>query len=215
MMPTKTNMPGLDRLISVCKQHSVPLELSPPQATAPKQGELVLGAPFDPQLAAVYQLLGAAEFGPLALYGPGSEQQSLIPRNEWLREYDMVHIRSSLIFGWEKGFALYYGTVPALADAQGVQPVVHIDNYEAYAVPVASSIDRFFDAYSHYLELMVVDPEYIHHGVTIINFPWAMTHLIARDEPLMEQIRAGRFDFLTNDERDALDWLQELRNAKP
>jgi hypothetical protein len=47
-----------------------------------------------------------------------------------------------------------------------------------------------------------------------INFPWGMTQLIARDEPLMEQVLAGRFDFLANDYRGALEWLEELRTAR-
>ncbi|MBN1203942.1 MAG: hypothetical protein JXB05_03325 [Myxococcaceae bacterium] len=51
-----------------------------------------------------------------------------------------MHFNASLIFSWEMGFSLYYGTVPRLADAQGLQPVVHVDGDEAqYAVPVASS----------------------------------------------------------------------------
>jgi hypothetical protein len=214
-VPTETNVPGLSRLISGCQRHSFPLKLSPPPSLPFKQGELVLGTPLDPQLAAVYQRLGAAEFGELALYSPTSEEKGLVATNELLRKYDSPEIQSSLIFGWEPGFALYYGTVPQLADSQGVQPVVHINGYEAYAVPVASSVDRFFDAYSRYLELVAVDPEYLHHGVTIVNFPWAMTALIAQDEPLMELVRAGRFDFLTNNFRDAVQWIQELRDAKP
>jgi hypothetical protein len=215
-MPDASDLSGLDRLTAVCKQHSLPLKLSPPLASAPQRGEIILGEPCDPQLAATYQRLGAAEFGPLSLYGPSSDRAGLIPRNEWLREYERVHLRSSLVFGWETGFAYYYGTVPQLADAQGLQPVIYIDNYEAqYAVPVASSVDRFFDAYSHYLELMVVDAEYIHSGITRINFPWSMPQFIARDEPLMKQVVDGRFDFLTNNDRDALEWIQKLRAARP
>src|SRR5688572_5920492 len=98
-MPTSSHLPGLDWLIAVCQQHSLPLELSPPLASAPKAGELVLGEPFDPQLVAAYQRMGSAEFGPLTLYGPHSGEQGLIPRNKWLRQYDFVHTRSTLIFG--------------------------------------------------------------------------------------------------------------------
>jgi hypothetical protein len=215
-MPAAATLPGVNRLIAVCRQRSLSLKLSPPLASAPKEGEAVFGESFDPQLAAIYQRLGASEFGPLTLYGPSSEREGLIPRNEWLRAYDGVHLQSSHVFGWETGFAYYYGTVPRLADSQGLQPVIYIDDHEAkYAVPVASSVDRFFDAYSHYLELMAVDSEYVHHGVSVINFPWSMAQVIARDTPLMEQVFAGRFDFLTNGYRDALDWLQQLRAARP
>jgi hypothetical protein len=214
-MPTETKLPGLNRLIAVCQRHSIPLKLSPPHALPFKQRELVLGVPLDPQLAAVYQCLGAAQFGELALYSPTSEEGGLIATNEGLRKYDSPEIQSALIFGYEPGFALYYGTVPQLAASQEVQPVVHINGYEAYAVPVASSVDRFFDVYSRYLELVTMDPQYLRDRVTSVNFPWAMTALIGQDEPLMELVHAGRFDFLTNNFRDAVQWIQELRDAKP
>ena len=137
----------------------------------------------------------------------------LVPWNGRLREDGAVQFTASLIFSWEKGFSLYYGTVPRLADAQGIQPVVHIDDYEApYAVPIASSVDRFFDLYCRYLERVAADPEYIHHGVSVLHFPWALVDLIARDEPLMARIRAGSFDFLTNNQRAAIDWIQKLRD---
>lgn len=215
-MPASSALPGLDRLIATCQQRSIPLKLSPPVDLAPKPGERVLGEPFDPQLAATYQRMGASELGPLTLYGLGSGREGLLPRNEWLRHDDTVQFHSALVFGWETGFAYYYGTVPRLANSQGLQPVVYIDDYEAkYAVPVASSVDRFFEIYSRYLELMAVDPEYIHTGVTRINFPWAMAQTVARDEPLMEQVLADRFDFLTHNEPDAQEWLQQLRAARP
>ena len=214
-MPTFSHLPGLDRLISVCQQHSLALKLSPPLASVPKDGELVLGEPFEPQLAAVYQRMGSAELGSLTLYGPHSGEQGLIPRNEQLRQYDFVHTRSSLVFGKETGFAYYHGTVPRLADSQGLQPVVFISNYEEkYAVPVAASVDRFFYLYSCYLELLVADPGYGQSGASLPGFPWDMAPLIKRDEPLMEQVLAGRFDFLADNYWGALEWLQQLRAAR-
>ena len=214
-MHTEANIPGLDRLISVCQRHALPLKLSPPYSLPPTRGESVLGAPVDPQLAAVYRRLGASEFGELALYGPTPGEDGLIATNEWLRKADAPEIQSSLIFGCETGFALYYGTVPHLADPQGLQPVVHVNAYEFYAIPVASNVDRFFEAYSRYLELMVVDVEYIHHGIASIHFPSAVIPFIAQDKPLMDSIRAGRFDFMTNNFRDGIQWLQELKDIAP
>jgi hypothetical protein len=214
-MPAPSTLPGLDRLIAVCQQHSLPLELFPPLASAPRPGELVLGEPFDPQLAAAYQHLGAAEFGPLTLFGPHSGEGGLIPENEWLRQYYWVHLRSTHVFGKKTGFAYYCGTVPRLASDQGLQPVVYIDCHETiFAVPIASSVDRFFYLYSRYLELLVADPGYGQDGAMLITFPWGMTHLITRDEPLMEQVLAGRFDFLADNYRDGLEWLQRLRTVR-
>ncbi len=214
-MPSSSALPGLDRLIAVCQQHSLPLELSPPLASAPRAGDRVFGEPFDPQLAAVYQRLGPSEFGPLTFYGPHSGEQGLLTENEWLREYDCEHTRSTLVFGRKTGYAYYCGTVPRLANSHGLQPVVYMDCHETiYAIPVASSVDHFLYLYSRYLEFLVADPGYGQSGAMLISFPWDMTPLVARDEPLMEQVLAGRFDFLADDHRDALGWLQELRTAR-
>jgi hypothetical protein len=192
------------------------MKLSPPLASAPQEGEWVFGEPLDPQLAAVYQRLGTAEFGEFALYAPSPEDEGLIRRNEWLRETGEVQYLSSLIFGWEPGFAFYYGTVPRLASPQGLQPMVYISAMEAlFAVPVASSVDRFFDLYSRYLELVAADPEYIESGTTFVNFPWGVQHLIVQDAALIEQVRAGQFDFLTGNYRGALEWLEKLRTLHP
>ena len=211
-MPTTIPLPGLDRLITICQRHSLLLELSPPQASAPQAGQLVLGEPFDPQLAAVYQRLGAATFGPFTLHGPGQDEKDLIPRNEWVREEDEIYFHAPLIFGKKTGFSLYYGAVPRLADSRGLQPVVYISAHDAqqFASPIASSVDRFFDLHSRYLERMVADFEYIETGFSLVTFPWDMADLIRRDEPLIAQVRAGHFDFLTNDEEDARKWLEEL-----
>jgi hypothetical protein len=205
-------LPGLDRLIEVCQHHSLRLRLLPALASAPQQGESVLGAPLDPQLAAVYRRLGGARFGDFALYSPNSEEGGLLPENEWLRKYGKVQFRSSLVFGWEPGFAFYYGTVPQLASPQGLQPVVYISAMEAlFAVPVASSVDCFFELYSRYLELVAKPPDFARSGVLSVHFPWDVKHFIMKDASLIEQVREGRFDFLSDNYRDAVEWLQELR----
>lgn len=173
-----------------------------------------MGEPVDPQLAAVYQHLGAAEFGTLALYGPSTEEGGLIPKNQWLRKRGQVQYCSTLVFGWEPGFAFYYGTVPKLARSQGLQPVVFISAMEAlFAVPIASSVDRFFHLYSHYLERRVADDS-VGGGLSYVTFPWDMVDLVVQDEPLIEQVRATRFDFLTDNDKDALEWLEELRASQ-
>jgi hypothetical protein len=209
------SLPGLDRLITVCKRHSLPLKLNPPLPSTPAPGDFILGEPLDEHLAAVYQRLGGAELGPLSLYPPGLDWLDLLPWNERLRRRKTIRFRSSLIFGEETGFALYFATVPRLADAQGLQPVIYLQAMDfPSAAPVASSVDRFFDTYSRYLELMVVDPGYLYNRVPEILFPWDVQQLIARDEPLMEQARAGRFDFLTQDDAEAHQWVQRLHTLR-
>jgi hypothetical protein len=215
-MPPDSSLPGLDRLITVCERHALPMKLSPPLTSAPQLGERVFGEPLDPQLAAVYRRLGAAEFGEFALYAPNSDEEGLTRRNEWHREEREVQYLSSLVFGWEPGFSFYYGTVPQLANAQGIQPVIYIEAMDVlFAIPIASSVDHFFDLYSRYLELMVQDPNYLSGELPHVQFPWHMRTYVAQDAPLIHQVRAGRFDFLSNDYRGALKWLQELRASPP
>jgi hypothetical protein len=211
MLP-HTLLSGLDRLITVCQRHNLPLKLSPSVASSPQPGELILGKPLDPQLAAVYQRLSTATFGPISFYGPGPDEEGLAARNEWAKGYDDICFEASLTFGQETGFALFLATVPRLADSRGLQPVIYITAHGAalYAVPIASSVDRFFELSSHYLERMAVDPEYLGSHVPLVTFPWDMGDIISRDEPLITQVRAGHFDFLTNDEEGARKWLRAL-----
>jgi hypothetical protein len=214
-MLTNLPLPGLDRLISICERYSLPSKLSPPVPSAPAPGESIFGEPFDAQLAAVYQRLGGAELGPLSLYRPDSEWDGLVPWNQELREYDSIIFRASHVFAKKRGFALYFATVPKLTDAQGLQPVIYIQAMELpSAVPVASSADRFFDTYSRYLELMAVDPGYVHNRVPELLFPWDVQQIIARDEPLMALARAGGFDFLTQDDAEARQWVQQLHTTR-
>ncbi len=75
---------------------------------------------------------------------------------------------------------------------------MHVDTYEfePYVMPVASNVDRFFDSYSRYLEVLVSHPRYQRAGETELIFPWHATEVLARDERLVELMRAGRFDAL-------------------
>jgi hypothetical protein len=57
-------------------------------------------------------------------------------------------------------------------------------------------VDRFFDSYSRYLEALVAHPRYQQSGEMELDFPLGMTDLLARDERLVELMRAGRFDSL-------------------
>lgn len=94
--------------------------------------------------------------------------------------------------------------------------MVYISAMEAlFAVPVASSVDRFFELYSHYLELVANPPDFAQSGILSVHFPWDVKHLIRRDVSLIKQVREGRFDFLSDNYRDAVEWLQELRAPGP
>ncbi len=111
-----------------------------------------------------------------------------------------------------RGFPSTTAPFPGWLIHAGFNPSSHISAHGVpqFASPVASSVDRFLDVYSRYLERMVADFEYIETGVSLVTFPWDMADLISRDEPLIAQVRAGHFDFLTNEKADARTWLREL-----
>jgi hypothetical protein len=118
------------------------------------------------------------------------------------------------VFGGATGLAHSYATVPALADAQGRQPVVWVSCYEQpYALPVASDVDRFFDTYARYLEELVRAPGFAQEGSAALQFPWEIPHLLAEDARLVEAVRAGSFDELMPGEASAHRWVEALLEA--
>jgi hypothetical protein len=166
-------------------------------------------------LAALYQRLGDATLALLSLFRPDKESDGLFQENEYFKRDGEEPFRSSLLFGKKTGFSYYLGVVPELADGQGLQPVVYVPFYpvEVFGIPIASNLDRFFDLYSRYLELMVVDDEYVETGFAEITFPWDMAHLVAQDAPLVSLIRAGRFTPLLNDHDGARKWVDTVLAA--
>jgi hypothetical protein len=95
-----------------------------------------------------------------------------------------------------------------------LQPVVKVDMHEEpYAVPLASTVDRFFDTYSRYLEVLVAEPDYEEFGPAVRTFPWQVPELIARDQPLVESLQAGRFDFLMPKDEETCSWVAMILRA--
>ncbi len=192
-------LPGLERMIEVCQRLNLSLEILPPARDPLKAGELLEGLPFDSVLATVYTRLGYAAFGPgmkgWGLLQSDDQVHELQKRNNWWREAWWEELGEPMIvFG---GDLYTYATVPRLADERGRQPVVQVDTYEEpYSLPVASNVDRFFDTYSRFLEAVVADPDYQQTGKSDLLFPWDATEFLARDERLVELMRAGCFDSL-------------------
>jgi len=194
-------LPGLERLMEVCQRLNLSLETLPPAREPLKAGSLLEGLPFDPVLASVYARLGLARFATeltaagWRLKRSDDQQHKLEEENKRWRERWWEELGEPMIvFG---GDLYTYATVPRLADERGRQAVVQVDTYEEpYALPVASNVDRFFDTYSRYLEAVVADPDYQRTGDSDLLFPWHTTELLARDERLVELMRAGCFDSL-------------------
>jgi len=213
-------LPGLERLMEVCQRLNLRLETLPPAREPLEAGSLLEGLPFDPVLASVYARLGFARFA-TNLEGcgwvlersddqvHGMEEETRRWGEMWWEELG----EPMIVFG---GNIYTYATVPSLADERGWQPVVEVDTYEGelLVMPVASNVDRFFDSYSRYLEAVVADPRYLETGETELLFPLHATDILARDERLVELMRAGRFDALMKNADDSLRrWAAKVAGA--
>jgi hypothetical protein len=208
----------LDRLLEVASKHAVPIETQPACRFPPRAGESVYGVPVDPLLAAAFSRFGKLVLGRLGLDTwlmlPGDDEKSglLLESEEWQGYFPHMfwpdHFRALMPFG---SHLLYrYATVPEFANAEGLQPVVFLDPYEEiHAIPIASSVDRFFDTFSRYVELMVEEPDYQAGSAPMVSFPRGVPELVASDKPLMEMITEGRFDRLMY-ERNKTGWRDEV-----
>jgi hypothetical protein len=210
-MQSNIPLPGLDRLVETCRRNGLLRMVEPPSAGAP-----LAGLSTDPVLAAIHARVGCIGikegFNLLRLE---DEQKFDITRvnEEWRRDWSEP-FRSLLVFAKEEALAIYYATVPSLEDETGAQPVVVVNVYEEpYALPIASNVDRFFDVYSRYLDTIVKDPDYEEQGPSVLAFPWGVAELIARDRPLVEMLRAGRFDLLMPKDEETRAWVAQVEGA--
>jgi hypothetical protein len=193
-------LPGLERLLEVCQRLNLGLETSPPAHEPLRAGSLLEGVPFDPILANVYARFGHAVFARKvmcwSLAASNDDDHDLEEMNKrWRKKWWEELGEAVLVFG---GDVYTYATVPGLADARGRQPVIMVDTYEfePKVMPIASDVDHFFDSYSRYLETKVSHPRHQESGGAGIRFPWDATDVLARDERLVDLMRAGRFDSL-------------------
>jgi hypothetical protein len=195
-----TTLPGLSRLWEVMRKHDLPIETLPPGSASPRAGELLFGMPVDPELSSAYSQAGKLVLRAdtwLMIRCDNERNGFFLANQEWQGQFPHdswpEHFRSIIIFGNEMLYR--YATVPGLVSSEGLQPVIHLDPYEEiHALPVASSVDHFFGTYSRYLEVIADDPDYRAGGAPQVNFPWHVPEIIAKDRPLVEMIRMGRFD---------------------
>jgi hypothetical protein len=202
------------RFLEVCR--NLNLEQEPPQLPKRTAGEPVAGLPLDSLLAAVHAQVGyvGLEEGFVLLRAGDARQSELLRVNERWRRAQAGPFDALLVFGKEDMLAYHYATVPHLADARGLQPVVKVDMHEEpYAVPLASNVDRFFDTYSRYLEILVAEPDYEEFGPAVRTFPWQVPELIAQDQPLVESLQAGHFDFLLPKDEETRSWVAMILRA--
>jgi hypothetical protein len=217
-MSPPAELPGLEHLMEACRRHELRLKTTPPGHGLPSAGTLIAGVPFDPVLAAVYTRLGQGTFATdvagIILRRFDDEERKLEADNQWWSQgYRQQLALPTFIFATEPLTAYHYATVPGLADEEGRQPVVFVDVHEEpYALPVASSVDRFFDSYARYLEAVMALPNAREEEDTRLIFPWDASDIIGRDSKLLEGIRAGRFDpFMPGIEEQA--WARKVLAA--
>jgi hypothetical protein len=195
------DLPGLERLLEVCRRLKRTLLTAPPGRAPPLTGTQILGHPLDPMLAAFYARLGkamfAADVAGMGLFQLDDTVNELETQNrQWQSDWQEQSPVPLFVFGGEPGMAYYYATVPGLADAEGRQPVVRVDPYEdLFALPIASNVDRLFHAYSLFLEALQAQPDPGLFGTSLV-FPWDVADVLARDERLVELMRAGHFNSL-------------------
>jgi hypothetical protein len=212
-------LPGLERLMEVCRKLRLEWNTKPPTLPAPAPAARVCGLPFDSGLSAFYSQISKASFATdvagLVMAGNDGSAYNLEAANAWWREEGQRQFVLPLFtFGGAAGMAYHYATVPSLADELGRQPVVEVDTHEVpYALPIASSVDRFFDTYSRYLEALSALPGFREEGEAALAFPWEIPHIIGRDEQLVQLIRRGAFDPLMKRTDEMLHWLELVLDA--
>lgn len=217
---TTWSLSGLERLMSTCERLGLGLRTEPPGEHPPAAGIHVAGHLLDPLLAALYVRLGKAAFATdaagLVLFRVNDEVNELERENRLEPGNSLEQLALPVfVFGGEPGLAYSYATVPSLADEQGRQPVVLVDTYEEpHALPVASNVDRFFDTWSRYLEALVAQPDYTQLGSAVLTFPWGVPELLARDQKLVELIRAGRFDPLMKKTGSTPRWVAQVLSTQ-
>jgi hypothetical protein len=208
-MRSVSALPGFERLLEVCRSRVHPMKLEPPLESG--------GLLVDPVLAAVHARVGYLWVRDgFSLFPARHERRPDLRReNEHWRRQWAEPFGSLLVFARDDRLAYSYATVPSLADERGAQPVVWVDVYEAlYAVPVASDVDRFFDTWARYLESAPEVPGGEEYAPLDRTFPWSASELIARDRPLVELLRAGRFDFLMEKNAEARRWAGQVLDAR-
>lgn len=205
-----TPIRSFHRLVEVCQKNALPVDCLAPKAPPIAAGELFLGQPFDPLLAALYAQTDGAMLGDLQIFPIKEPENVLLSMNEGMRRWGEEPYLSALLFGKIPLLAYYLAVVPSLADAKGAQPVVFIDAYERNQVlPIASNVEAFLSLFAVYLERAVVAPEFtVEHRIGL-HFPEGVVDLVARDQALVGALVSGFFDHLTSLEARR-EWVSRL-----
>ncbi|RKG93536.1 hypothetical protein D7V88_02285 [Corallococcus terminator] len=167
-------------------------------------------------LASLYGRTGRATLGDFVLYRPGAGADGALDVNAWMRGQGQAPFASCVLFGQVANLEYYYGVAPGLADAHGVQPVLYVDvQEELLVVPVASSVEALFRQLAGFMDLLPEQPDFVPGRCSTVMFPFAAAELIAQDRPLVDMMRAGRFDRLVTRDEESQRWMQQVLAASP
>lgn len=190
---------ALARLVARARARGCGVQLAPAAENVP---EVVAGAPLDPDLRELLRRHDGVRIHgdafALFVYGFGGVE-TIAWSTAGLRSlasevrYPFDELVSFAQVGYQ---ASYLCCVPALAAADGHQPVLYVDTHEEpWAMPVASSVERAFDALARNLE----------HGDRV--FPREALASLRADAELVALARSGAFDAWVAAERAWLDAL--------
>jgi hypothetical protein len=152
--------PGFEAFSERCRRWGIELEAEARRKRVPAS---VLGQPLEPTLRRLYAVHDGVSWHPpaggveLDIY-PLTGDYALARQNDILRGYSDDHVprypfEELLVFAQVGLRASHLATVPALADAEGRQPVVYLDVHEdPWAVPIASSVDGAFALLARYID---------------------------------------------------------------
>lgn len=202
-------LPGFEQLLATCRRHGLPVELWAPTGL-PRTGE-ILGTPLDPELAQVFAVASGGYVWDLFLFGGPGAARELAADNADARLGSDEPLYNQLVMYAQVGHqAAYLATVPALANARGLQPVVYADFNEAPEIrPLASTVDRGFASVDAYINRMLAQGTLDAADLEHLPFSLALPDLVPSDGDLMALINAGRFDTLCTD-TDAADFFASV-----
>ncbi|MCY1032889.1 hypothetical protein OV207_15570 [Corallococcus sp. BB11-1] len=201
--------------MALCREYGLPLREGLPVVEDWTSRELFPGQPVDPLLAAVLKRVGDARLAEVALHGFEGEY-GLVATNGMLRERGDAPFPSCLVFGRVPSLAYRFALVPGLADARGLQPVVFIDDHlDKEVLPVASNLDRFFEAYARSIEHFAGGRRLGPDPWNDLDFPRFAPERVAEDRPLVDLMRAGRFDGLVTQDEESQRWMRQVLAAGP
>ncbi|MGE6760409.1 hypothetical protein ACQKGO_20500 [Corallococcus interemptor] len=206
----ESSLKGLERLMARCREQGLPLRLGTSSTEDSTGRELFPGQPLDPLLAAVLRRVGDARMAELVLHALEGAH-GMVAINKMLRERAEAPFPSCLVFGQVASLAYRFALVPGLADSRGLQPVVFIDDHiEKEVLPVASNLDRFFDAYARSIESVAQGNTQSPDAWDDMDFPRFEPERIAQDTALVEMLRAGRFDGLVTRDEESQRWMRRV-----